>query len=301
MRALLAKKIASNITRNTKAVKDCSFTGFTSDCSSYLVINGNHACLNSNNGYAFTKPVKVTPQNGNPVEGVYMVVGGCYLIEFPNNFKEDEAIRVSPSSETKDDKSHYIEDFYFVSKKEADLNLKYKIEYSDIKKVGNDYEANLYMETNYFIAYNPNKFSAEADVDDDFYVLTGNDNPILLTSSNSKINDIKLGKFRIDSEAAEEADVEGKDSWDYSASTTVKVKGNDLGDFPEKTWKIRSGIFTKDTPDDDLPGKGLSAGAIAGIVIACVVVVGIVVFCIVWFVVLKKGCCCSKKVSNPDS
>ena len=44
--------------------------------------------------------------------------------------------------------------------------------------------------------------------------------------------------------------------------------------------------------------KGLSAGAIAGIVIACVVVVGVIVFCIVWFVVLKKGCCCkSQKVA----
>ena len=50
-----------------------------------------------------------------------------------------------------------------------------------------------------------------------------------------------------------------------------------------------------------LDGGGLSAGAIAGIVIACVVVVGVVVFCIVWFVVLKKGCCCGKGGKNSDA
>ena len=43
---------------------------------------------------------------------------------------------------------------------------------------------------------------------------------------------------------------------------------------------------------------GLSAGAIAGIVIACLVVVGVIVFCICYFLVCKKGGC-NKKSSSP--
>ena len=73
--------------------------------------------------------------------------------------------------------------------------------------------------------------------------------------------------------------------------------------YPDKIALIQNGaIYSTDDEDFDdfLNGGGLPAGAIAGIVIACVVVVGVVVFCIVWFVVLKKGCC-GKGGKNSDA
>ena len=307
MHALLARKAALNISKKAKVEEQCTFEGFSSPCSDYISsASGNKACFNSDDGYVFARPVKVTPKNGNPVDGVYMVVGGCYLVEFPTDFDVSKEARTVEASSSAEDKEYSgKQDNYLVTKKEADLNLKVKVEYTNIKPVEDYYVFDSVAEIVEFYVLNPNKFSAQADVDDTYYVSTENDdkegNPMLITKSNKKVSDLIFAHLNIRSYEDGEPDLAGKDTWEFSASTTVEIKGNDLGSFPEKTWKIKSGIFTKDTPDDDLPGKGLSAGAIAGIVIACVVVVGVVVFCIVWFVVLKKGCCCGNGSKNSDA
>ena len=92
-------------------------------------------------------------------------------------------------------------------------------------------------------------------------------------------------------------DVEELTKGEYNAKTKIKVSGpskvNEI--IPRKIIKLEANrLYSHDDKDDKVGGSGLSAGAIAGIVIACVVVVGIIVFCIVWFAVLKKGCCGSK-------
>ena len=89
----------------------------------------------------------------------------------------------------------------------------------------------------------------------------------------------------------------------FSAKADVTVESQDKNQFlPDKVALMEvNRIYSTADEDYDLGNGGLSAGAIAGIVIACVVVVGVVIFLIVWFVVLKKGCCCSgSKVSNEN-
>ena len=49
------------------------------------------------------------------------------------------------------------------------------------------------------------------------------------------------------------------------------------------------GVQPEPTPEPEPAKKGLSGGAIAGIVIGSTLVVGIGVFALVWFVVLKKS------------
>ena len=92
----------------------------------------------------------------------------------------------------------------------------------------------------------------------------------------------------------------------YDASVTVQIKQR-IPNSPEINFELKpntifdsSSIQSIDpTPEED--PDGLSAGAIAGIVIACVVVVAVVVFCVVWFVVLKKGCCGGGKNAEADA
>ena len=88
----------------------------------------------------------------------------------------------------------------------------------------------------------------------------------------------------------------------FEVTTDVAVKAVKTPDYyPEMVVLAEQNkIYYRgmDEFNDFEANKGLSPGAIAGIVIACVVVVGVIVFCIVWFVVLKKGCCCkSQKVA----
>ena len=77
----------------------------------------------------------------------------------------------------------------------------------------------------------------------------------------------------------------------WSAKATVTIKGNDGNiSLPEKFFELTADtIYTTSTPDAKIadfspPKKRLSAGLIAGIVVACIVVVGgIVGFCVYWF------------------
>ena len=84
--------------------------------------------------------------------------------------------------------------------------------------------------------------------------------------------------------------------------------------YPDQLIEFKLGaIFSTESPAYDPPnlmagittndddGDKLTAGEIAGIVIACVVVVAVVVFLIVWFAVLKKGCGNKKKTSSKSS
>ena len=89
----------------------------------------------------------------------------------------------------------------------------------------------------------------------------------------------------------------GSDEETGEWTADVKIEASSVPDnYPEKITLVQNGaIYSKDDEDYDfMNGGGLPAGAIAGIVIACVVVVGVIVFCVVWFVVLKKDCCCGK-------
>ena len=151
---------------------------------------------------------------------------------------------------------------------------------------------------NTFYVVNPKTFSAEADVGDK--LLGGGVLPRsagFLSKEKSKISGAIAGEFMLTPDVKIEPE---KIEYSGSDSLTITISGEDPGDIPQKIWKIvPNQLYTKDTPDDDLPGSGLSAGAIAGIVIACVVVVGVVVFCIIWFVVLKKSCSCGKKSDEP--
>ena len=83
-----------------------------------------------------------------------------------------------------------------------------------------------------------------------------------------------------------------KKKYDQEASVTIKIDKK-LPYQPDKIFQVKPNqIFDDSLEEYDFLAGGLSAGAIAGIVIACVVVVGVIVFCVIWFVVLKKGCCC---------
>ena len=91
----------------------------------------------------------------------------------------------------------------------------------------------------------------------------------------------------------------------FDATVSVKIKER-IPNCPEIVFPLQqyqvfdNSIQSLDpTPEED--PDGLSAGAIAGIVIACVVVVAVVVFCVVWFVVLKKGCCGGGKNAETDA
>ena len=216
MRALLAKKAALNITKRMKVEQDCSFEGIGT-CYSYLststIGNSQVGCFNSDNGFVFARPAKVTPKNGNAVEGAYMVVGGCYLIEFPSNFDIDkEALDVGASILEESEGYSRKDNYYLVTKKEADLNLKVKVEYTNIKPVEWEpyYDYDAVIETDSYWVFNPNKFSAEADLDDDTFVLLGKENR--LTKSNPKVSDLIIAAFRLGSN--EQPDLAGKDSYD---------------------------------------------------------------------------------------
>ena len=94
------------------------------------------------------------------------------------------------------------------------------------------------------------------------------------------------------------------DNKKYEAKASITVTLNDQTPwYPNKIFQMKPNMIFDNSVEEYefLDGGGLSAGAIAGIVIACAVVVGVVVFCIVWFVVLKKGCCCGKGGKNSDA
>ena len=81
----------------------------------------------------------------------------------------------------------------------------------------------------------------------------------------------------------------------FEAEAKLNIKINEKPKFyPDIIFQLKQNQIFDDNLEEYefLSEEGLSAGAIAGIVIACVVVVGVVVFCIVWFVVLKKSCPC---------
>ena len=292
MRTLLASHFTKNISKSTKS--SCSFPGY--QCNPYLTI-GAEQCLdlgNNDNAYFFYPPVNVQDMNGGKTQGVYIISGGCYLVSGISDFHETLAV----SYESKKDDATMTTEAYFVSKQDAELNL--KTDY-DVK-VENEHTSGE-ASYNVFYVVNPNNFAAEADGFDDL------DSNILLdtdfipydipeiTKDNPKISGAKYGEFHI---YPKFEPVTQNYELTASGSLTIKISGEDPGNVPQKTWKIvRNKLYTKDTPDDDLPGSGLSAGAIAGIVIACVVVVAVVVFCIVWFVVLKKPCPCGKKSDEP--
>ena len=103
-------------------------------------------------------------------------------------------------------------------------------------------------------------------------------------------------------------DIQANDK-SYSIKATCSISFGDKADtskratdiseddwaFPEitATLSTQGGIFTEDNIDTTFPAeeeedKGLSAGAIVGIVIGCIVVVGIIGFCVYWFVFRKN-------------
>ena len=307
LRALLAKQAARNLTRRLKA-ESCKFDSFQEcgDGSLTSLNNNNEYCFNSNDGFIFLNPVTITDQNGKESSGVYMAVGGCYKIKStqPEKFQQTY-FPVQSSYEVNENELKATHDYYLITRQEEDLYVKVKYDYYDHKILQNyDETYKGEAEKYYYYVFNPKNFTAEAYVNDDAVVYTGvykdkyYRDEIVITSSESKLPrempsalfDIRPKEFPTD-----------WTEYEFSSSATVKIKGNNLGDFPQKAWKIKAGLFTKDTPDDDLPSSSLSAGAIAGIVIACVVVVGVIVFCVVWFVVLKKSCCCGKKNSDAAS
>ena len=274
MRALLAKKAALNMTKRVTAEGECTIDGIT--C--YYGVDSQTKCINAQtDAYFFPTPITVKDSNGQTTSGVYIVAGGCYLAT-SGSLDNYEYLQLSEEG-----KDSATSEYYFVSKKEADLHLKadYEVDYEARTSSG---------ELVQFYVYNPKKFTAEGEGDDDYYIdVSSSETDKDLTKDNKIVENLIYAHFYIDSVK----EPEGL-KVTMSSSKTVTIKGNDPGDFPQKTWKIKAGLYTKDTPDDDLPGGGLSGGAIAGIVIACVVVVGVIVFCVVWFVVLKKPCCCGK-------
>ena len=299
MRSILANYSINNITKKRNIKNDeCHFEGISS-CSSSLDISENKACLDITNGYAFARPVKVTTLNGNSYEDVYMVVDGCYLIEFPIGFNPSyEAFTVMKSNggEVAPNMESRV-DYYLVTKQNISLYLNNEAEISlNSDKTIQSASA----KSNIFYIFNPSYFSAEVeDIGQDWYVTTQEDDPVeqRLTYSNPSITGMQYGTFSL-------RQVSQIPTGSYAKSVKLNIKGNDLGDFPQIAWKIHTGIFNIDTPDDELPKKlvlpkedekgGLSAGAIGGIIFACIVVVGVTAFCIVWFVVLKKPLvCCS--------
>ena len=278
MRSLLAKHIAHNVSRSIKS-NECMFDG--QQCYTHITTGTTCVDLGNRYGYVFKSPVTVIDQNNKETKDVYMLVGGCY--KFSQAIAAGSYYRVESSREFEEEGIRVNYEMYFVSKPEADLNLKYEGERSG---------STAKVDANRFYVYNPNKFSAEADFDNQY--VDQNNEPIdkRLSKENPKITDVIYGSFGLEPDESANS---------VSISLKIKISGNDPGNFPQKTWKVQHGIFTKDTEDDDLPGSGLSAGEIAGIVIACVVVVAIIVFLIVWFVVLKKKCCCGKKVEKSKS
>ena len=272
MRSLLAKNIANNISKSLKSNSECMFDGVR--CSNNLYPGQTCIGLDSNSGIFFEKPVDVIDSEEKETKNVYMIVGGCYKLSKP--FEENVYTNYLQASI-----NHY--NFYFVTKQEIELNV----------LIEGDVES---FQSNSFYVYNPNKFSAEAEVGD--HILEQNNSPSdkELSKDTPKITDMTYAYFSL-----EDRD---NSATSISESLTIKISGNDPGDYPQKIWKIQQGLFTKDTPDDEIPdssGDGLPPGAIAGIVIACIVVVGVAAFCIVWFVVLKKQCPCGGKSDNPEA
>ena len=172
------------------------------------------------------------------------------------------------------------------------------------------------MDSDFYYVFNPNFFSAEAEnIGNDWAIITQDtdlNNQTLLTRFKPKISGISIGLFGITT------DME-KEYVSISATTTLKIRGNNTGDLPQKSWKILSGIFSIDTPDelpeidnndDELTesnthnnepdnsrkdtnppnDEGLAPAAVGIITFICVVVVGVSVFCIIWFLVCKKPC-----------
>ena len=271
MRSLLAKNIALNLSKSQKSNSQCSFDGEECVPSIYYGVT----CVNLNNerGYYFPTPVTVTDSSGKETSDVYMIVGGCY--KFSQPIESYQTLEVSVDIDEDGMKSKA--DYYVVTKQEAELNLILEGELS---------ESSMSIETNGFYVYNPNKFSASAEFDNQILYQTPNPEDKILSKESPEVSDVIYSHYHL----------EGPESaTSMSDSLTITISGNDPGDYPQKIWKVQPGLFTKDTPDDELPGGGLSGGAIAGIVIACIVVVGVAAFCIVWFVVLKKPCPCGGK------
>ena len=304
MRSLLSHNLIKNITKSVKSNPNCHFDGYD-ECSTDTIDKLRETqCINldDSDAFIFNPPVSVKDLNGATTEEVYVISGGCYLISgISQQIFFDKAMS---SLETLAEQVTVTYDSYFISKQDAELNL--KLDY-DIKLEGSHAKG---TETfGAFYVYNPKTFSAQADVGDK--VLHSEVEPEsvgVLSKDKPKISGAIASNFVLDPNINPES---GETGYSGSDSLTITISGEDPGDFPQKSWKIAPNkLYTKDTPDDEFPGNtlengapsspegnGLSGGEIAGIVIACVVVVGVVVFCIVWFVVLKKSC--GKKSDEP--
>lgn len=88
--------------------------------------------------------------------------------------------------------------------------------------------------------------------------------------------------------------------WEESKTASSEDEKEMLIPEFEATLSTKGGVFTEKNIDQPFPGDGLSAGAIAGIVIACIAVVAIIAVCIWLFAFggIKK---CKKDKSESGS
>ena len=106
-------------------------------------------------------------------------------------------------------------------------------------------------------------------------------------------------------------DKETCDAWTKNVQFESEVEGynpnmvafcdTDADDNEDTNYVAMQIMLQPVTPTDDEDEGGLSAGAIAGIVIACVVVVALIAFSVYWFAFRKKKVCNEKSSSSSSS
>ena len=152
MRSILASNFTKNISRTAKST--CSFPGY-SYCSNKINNLYSSQCINldETEAYAIYPPVRVEDMNGAVTEDVYVISGGCYLISGITAYSF-----IYPATASVEQPVGQIDiklDVYFVSKQNAELNL--KLDY-DVK-LDSNYNPVGSGEVNQFYVININKTS----------------------------------------------------------------------------------------------------------------------------------------------
>ena len=308
MKSLLAKQRALNISRKlpplsqkAASISGCDTAHMVPDDSNnheYQMKGGEYKCIVETETFLVTgKSFTIEGVNletgeslGDPVEKAYGATEGLYKV----TANEDTTATFYQL-----DVGNEVEEEGFITYTPL-LLRSFQGTFSTLYTLDSQTETQVYV-------YNPNGYKVTVSSKD--YFTFGGDQ--LTGESSFEGSDRIMITMSPNLDGMEEGDIDPQKG--YCVAVDVNVQMDSFPEnWPTKSFYLKAGAIYSDSTiedassktvcdsgsDDEDDGNGLGAGAIAGIVIACVVVVGAIAFCVVWFAVLKKGCGGKSKVGS---